>query len=90
MQHEALNIDAQFRNKLLSEDGITLSLDGWSNCRMQSLYGFVAILSERVTHLLGLQDLSLDSHTAEFLAGMKFHSYLLKSFVSGYNTSLTS
>ena len=62
-------VNAEFHKKLFAEDAVTLSLDGWSNCRMQSLYGFVAIFSGGVTHLLGLQDLSLDRHTAQFLAG---------------------
>ena len=75
-------VDAQFRKKLESEDAITLSLDGWSNCRMQSLYGFVAILSGRITHLLGLQDLSLDSHTAEFLAGMQAFLLMIISMLA--------
>ena len=62
-------VNADFHRKMLGEEAVTLSLDGWSNCRMQSLYGFVAILSGRVINLLGLQDLSLDSHAALFLAG---------------------
>lgn len=69
LRQEALLVDAQFYKLLDQEDSITLSLDGWSNCRMKSLYGFVAITSGRKTHLLSLQDLSAESHTASYLAG---------------------
>jgi hypothetical protein len=66
---EALSVDAKFDAIIKNERMMTMSLDGWSNCRMQSLYAFVAILSGRVTHLMCLQDLSSFSHTAENLAG---------------------
>ena len=54
---------------------------------MQSLYGFVAILSGRVTHLLGLQDFSLDSHTAQFLAG-NYKQYFIEGIYAGFQDSI--
>lgn len=69
-----MKVDEVFHIAKKEASHITLSLDGWSNCRMQSLYAFVAILPGRTLHLLGIDDLSSVSHTAEFLASkLKAH-----------------
>ena len=49
LQQEALMVDVRFRQEVEKATAVTLSLDGWSSCRMQLLYGFVAILPGRET-----------------------------------------
>ena len=39
----------------------------------QSIYGYVAVLSDRRCHVIGSEDLSADSHTGSYLAGMHMH-----------------
>jgi hypothetical protein len=85
LSQEALRVDMEFSALVANENMITVSLDGWSNCRMQSVYAFVAILSGRVTHLMCLKDLSAHKHTAVYLSGELSH---LKGYVG--NQLLTS
>lgn len=66
---EAFMCDQSFERMVKDETMMTLSLDGWSNCRMQSLYAFAVITKGRVTYLMGLQNLSDEMHTATYLAG---------------------
>ena len=58
--------------KWLVDDSIayhlTLSLDGWSNARMESIYSWNIIFPDRRVMLLRSDDLSSISHTGENLA----------------------
>ena len=47
---------------------LTLSIDGWSNHRMESIYAWNVIFPSRRTILLRTDDLSSMSHTGENLA----------------------
>lgn len=47
-----------------------MSLDGWSNTNMESIYGYNIITAEeRRCYLLAAEDLSGDKHTSEIVAG---------------------
>jgi hypothetical protein len=48
----------------------TLTLDGWTDCCMHSIYAFMVILPTRATLLLDTLDLTAERHTAEKVAGM--------------------
>jgi hypothetical protein len=78
---EAMRCDQEFQKMLQTPPPggsmFTLSLDGWSNCRMQSLYAFAVITRNRETHLLGLHDFSIQFHTAEFIAGRFYNIDIL-------------
>lgn len=49
---------------------LTLTLDGWSNDRMESIYSWNIIFPDRRVILLRSDDLSEISHSGENLAGM--------------------
>jgi replicative superfamily II helicase len=44
------------------------ALDGWTSGRHQSIWNFILLTPSRKEYLYQLSDLSLDSHTAEYLA----------------------
>ena len=48
----------------------TYTFDGWSNCRMQSLYTSLVLLSDRTAMVWDVSDLSAVSHTGVAVAGM--------------------
>ena len=48
---------------------LTLTLDGWSNSRMESIYSWNVIFPSRRVTLLRADDLSLTKHSGENLAG---------------------
>ena len=48
---------------------LTLSLDGWSNSRMESIYSWNIVFPDRRVMLLRSDDLSSMSHTRINLAG---------------------
>jgi hypothetical protein len=69
---------ARCRRVLLDQLGrehemITLTVDGWGNPLMQSLYGYMVVLADRTSHLLALQDHSDMQHDAVNLAGKVLH-----------------
>lgn len=43
-------------------------MDGWTSGRHQSIWNFILLTPSRKEYLFQLSDLSLDSHTAEYLA----------------------
>jgi hypothetical protein len=57
-------------DKLMNQSNMTMTLDGWTNCCMHSIYAFMIILSDRSTLLLDSLDLSDISHTARKIAGV--------------------
>lgn len=46
---------------------ILLAIDGWTDPKQQSIWGFMIITSSREEYLYSLQDFSSDHHTTEFL-----------------------
>ena len=48
---------------------LSLTLDGWSNDRMESIYSWNVIFPDRKVILLRADDLSEVSHTGEALSG---------------------
>jgi len=48
---------------------LTLTLDGWSNSRMESVYSWNVIFPNRRVILLRADDLSLMSHSGDNLSG---------------------
>ena len=52
---------------------LTLTLDGWSNARMESVYSWNIIFPSRKVILLRADDLSGVSHTGEELSGRDFY-----------------
>ncbi len=54
---------------------LTLTLDGWSNARMESIYTFNIIFPDRRVILLKTEELSLLTHSGENLAGKPFALY---------------
>lgn len=44
------------------------ALDGWTSGRHQSIWNFIILTPQRKEYLYQLSDLSLDSHTANYLA----------------------
>jgi len=51
---------------------LTLTLDGWSNARMESIYSWNIIFPSRKVILLKADNLSSISHSGENLAGDAF------------------
>lgn len=60
--------------KWLADDNfarhLTLTLDAWSNARMESIYSFNIIFPDRRTILLKSEDLSSTTHSGENIAGV--------------------
>ncbi|KAK9918755.1 hypothetical protein WJX75_006629 [Coccomyxa subellipsoidea] len=73
LKSAALEADYALRDKLSSATDICLSLDGWSDARMQSIFAFVVILAGKKCFLWATENLSMSSHTAEFIAGRIKH-----------------
>ena len=48
---------------------LTLSLDGWSNTRMESVYSFDVVFADRKVILYKAEELSVTTHSAENIAG---------------------
>lgn len=57
---------------------LTLSLDGWSNSRMESVYSWNVIFPSRRVILLKADNLSEISHTGEALSGKPCNALCLK------------
>lgn len=57
---------------------LTLNLDGWSTSQMASWFASTAITPERKVHVLGINDVSEHSHTAEVLMGKCKHAPLAR------------
>ncbi|DBA98344.1 TPA: hypothetical protein ACH3X1_001260 [Trebouxia sp. C0004] len=51
---------------------LTLTLDGWSNARIESIYSFNIIFPDRRMILLKSEDLSTITHSGENIAGVLF------------------
>ena len=66
LQHAAWLADANLARHL------TLTLDGWSNARMESIYSFNIIFPDRRMILLKSEDLSTTTHSGENIAGVLF------------------
>jgi len=62
---------------------LTLTLDGWSNDRMESIYSWNIIFPNRKVILLRADDLSSISHTGESLSGT-LHIYNLVTAAALY------
>ena len=70
----SLEAEVRLENaKWLQDDStayhLTLTIDGWSNARMESVYSWNIIFPDRRVILLRADDLSSISHTGENLAG---------------------
>ncbi|CAB5395896.1 unnamed protein product [Rhizophagus irregularis] len=50
------------------ESNFTIALDGWTDPRGNSLWAFILLTLSRKEYLLQLEDLSKNSHTAEYLS----------------------
>lgn len=48
---------------------LTLTLDGWSNTHMESLYGFLVLFPDGCSILHKTEDYSEQTHSGQFLAG---------------------
>lgn len=66
MQHAAWLADDNLARHL------TLTLDGWSNARMESVYSFNIIFPDRRVILLKSEDPSSTTHSGENIAGALF------------------
>ncbi|GBC49830.2 zinc finger BED domain-containing protein 4-like [Rhizophagus irregularis DAOM 181602=DAOM 197198] len=53
---------------IMNQHNLTLTLDGWTFGRYQFIWNFILFMPSRKEYLYQLSDLSLDSHTAEYLA----------------------
>lgn len=70
LKEQALLAKTEALQELQKSDCITVTVDGWSSIRMESIYGFMAMLPDRRSHMLNADDLSAKSHTGKFVAGM--------------------
>lgn len=75
-------------NKLRESSNITITGDGWTNARKESVMGINAItpMPQRAVHLLGAEDLTVVKHDAAKLAGGLLHASHLR-FRGTSNTS---
>ncbi|CAB4481282.1 unnamed protein product [Rhizophagus irregularis] len=57
--------ESDYPNK---RSNFTIALDGWTDPRGNSLWAFILLTPSRKEYLLQLEDLSKNSHTAEYLS----------------------
>ncbi|CAB5360244.1 unnamed protein product [Rhizophagus irregularis] len=65
---ELSRVNARVNNELEKESNFTIALDGWTDPRGNSLWAFILLTPSRKEYLLQLEDLSKNSHTAEYLS----------------------
>ena len=68
INQELSNVLAVTINETRSSKNITLGLDGWCGPNGESIYAFVLILPSGKEYIHSLQDFSLYTHTADFIA----------------------
>lgn len=69
LSQQALVAKTKSLKELRESSCITITVDGWSNLRMDSIYACLAITPDRRCHMLSAEDLSAESHTGKFIAG---------------------
>ncbi|KAK9786171.1 hypothetical protein WJX73_009138 [Symbiochloris irregularis] len=69
LAREAAMVDLYQQGILEKAEHITITLDGWSNIRMQSVYTVLAILPDRTSMMLQSLDFSQVKHTGQFISG---------------------
>jgi hypothetical protein len=69
LSREFNTIKAKQEEALAKATNITINMDGVTTRRNESVMGVNAITSDRVSHLLCLEDVSLTSHDSETLKG---------------------
>ncbi|CAB5379554.1 unnamed protein product [Rhizophagus irregularis] len=68
LEAELSRVNARVNNELEKESNFTIALDGWTDPRGNSLWAFILLTPSRKEYLLQLEDLSKNSHTAEYLS----------------------
>lgn len=68
---EYQSVMAQQSDRLTHEIDATYSLDGWSNCQMQSLYSSLVLLADRSMMVWDVTDLSSVAHTGAEIASVR-------------------
>jgi hypothetical protein len=58
------------------QQNLTLCIDGWTDRQKKSIYATNIITPDREMHLLGMTDLSIQTHSAEFLKGDETVNYM--------------
>eukprot|EP00775_Hariotina_reticulata_P003312 gene3312-3588_t len=67
---EFLAVKAKLKEKIQASENLTLTVDGWTNARKQSVLAFVLLFPDRTSMLLETKELSAESHTAETIADL--------------------
>ncbi|GET55642.1 ribonuclease H-like domain-containing protein [Rhizophagus irregularis DAOM 181602=DAOM 197198] len=68
LEAELSRVNARVNNELEKESNFTITLDGWTDPRGNSLWAFILLTPSRKEYLLQLEDLSKNSHTTEYLS----------------------
>ncbi|EXX68066.1 hypothetical protein RirG_108450 [Rhizophagus irregularis DAOM 197198w] len=68
LNEEISRVNKKVTSELEIADSLTLTLDGWTSKRNESLYNYVITTSDRKEYLVALRNYSMESHTGEFLA----------------------
>ncbi|GET03302.1 ribonuclease H-like domain-containing protein [Rhizophagus clarus] len=68
LETELCNVNEKMNEDIMNQRNLTLALDGWTSGHHQSIWNFILLTPSHKEYLYQLSDLSLDSHTAEYLA----------------------
>lgn len=70
-ESDYLAVKAKMKAKIdnSERESLTLTVDGWTNARKQSVLAFVLLFPDGTSVLLETKELYAESHTAETVAG---------------------
>ncbi len=71
LTEEFMRVQLAFKVRLERSGNLTLALDGRTSARGQSLYAVNVLFPDRTVHVLAVEDLSLETHTAAYLTGAR-------------------
>ncbi|RHZ76488.1 hypothetical protein Glove_197g112 [Diversispora epigaea] len=67
LEQETLRIEKKIENKLEKDNHLTISLDGWTSSRHDSIYNYIITTSTRKEYLIKLKSYNIEKQTGSFM-----------------------
>jgi hypothetical protein len=84
LQWEHAAVTSAIDQKIENATDLTVGTDVWTDNAGHAVAGTTAIFIDRSVEMLSTDDISLDSHTGEFIAGTyPHHRHLQEGFITG-------
>ncbi|RHZ83156.1 hypothetical protein Glove_99g365 [Diversispora epigaea] len=68
LEQETLRIEKKIENELEKDNHLTISLDGWTSPRHDSIYNYIITTSTRKEYLIKLKSYNIEKQTGSFMA----------------------